>query len=53
MTPCPALIIVPAYDYILVWVRAPWSHRHKVTALAPYTSTGVTKTRVAFPRKVL
>jgi hypothetical protein len=45
MTPAPALIIIPAYDYILVWIRVPWTHRsRKVT---------VTKSRIAFPRKVL
>lgn len=50
MTPIPALIVIPAYDYVLVWLRLPWTHdllsksRRKAT---------VTKSRVAFARKVL
>jgi len=50
MNPCPALIVIPVYDYVLIRVRAPATHdllsksRRKVT---------VTKKRVAFPRKVL
>lgn len=50
MTPVPALLSIPIYDYILIrfWVQSTHAKGHMLAR-----KVTVTKSRVAFQRKVL